>query len=324
MVHVVRRILCAALFACAWPLPPSLYAAEAPIKLIVPLPPGGPVDAVARKLASLITQGGKRTVIVENMSGAYGAIGLGHLMRAAPDGNTIAIAASGMLVLAPLVDSAVSYNPVRDFSALGAVAEYANVLVVNPGLPIKTTQQLIDYAKKNPTTLTFASSGSGSSNQLAAELLKMKADAPMLHIPYKGTAPALTDVIAGHASLMFDVISSSAPYIQAGNLRAIATTGKQRSPLLKDVPTVAETLPGFEVIGWFGLLAPPAAQPGVLTALNALIAPVANGPEFRAFLAQNGYESPHFAPQDLASRIKDDVAIWAPVVKSAGLGKKTQ
>jgi tripartite-type tricarboxylate transporter receptor subunit TctC len=324
MVHVVRRILRAALLACALPLAPALQAAEPPLKLIVPLPPGGPVDAVARKLASLITQGGKRTVIVENMSGAYGAIGLGHLIRAAPDGNTIAIAASGMLVLAPLIDSAVTYNPVSDFAPLGTVAEYANVLVVNPALPVKTTQELIAYAKKNPTALTFASSGSGSSNQLAAELLKIKAGAPMLHVPYKGTAPALTDVMAGHASLMFDVISSSAPYIQSGNLRAIATTGKQRSALLKDVPTMAETIPGYEVIGWFGLLAPPAASPGALAALNALIAPVANGQEFRAFLAQNGYDSPDFSPQDLAARIKDDVAIWAPVVKAAGLARKPQ
>ena len=320
----IRALLAAAalVFAAVIPAAAMAQSSDRPIRLIVPLPPGGPVDAVARELAALIGRNAKQTVFVENVAGAYGAIGLGRLSRSAPDGTTIAIAASGMLVLAPLIDPAVPYNPSKDFAPIGTVTEYANVLVVNPSLPVKTVQELIAYSKANPSAITYASSGKGSSNHLAGELLKMKAGASLLHVPYKGTAPGLMDVMAGHASMMFDVISSSAPYIESGKLRALASTGKQRSTVLKDVPTLGETIPGFEVTGWFALVAPPGISPEVAKRLNDLIAPVVATQEFKQFLVRNGFDSTKFSPQDLAARINDDVAVWAPVVKAAGFGKK--
>lgn len=302
-------------------LPCHAQPLEKPIRLIVPLPPAGPVDAVARELASMIAKDQKQTVVVENVAGAYGTIGLNRLSHAAGDGTTIAIAASGMLVLTPLVDPAVSYNPKKDFAPLGAISEYVNVLVTNPDLPVKSVRELVDYAKANPKAVTFASSGIGSSNQLAGELLKSMASVSMLHVPYKGTSPALTDVMAGHASLMFDVISSSAPYIRTGKLRALATTGKQRNAVMKDLPTVAETLPGFEVTGWFALLAPPDTPPEILKRLGGLIAPVVATQDYKQFLEKNGFDATPFSAADLSARITNDVAIWAPVVKAAGLGK---
>ncbi|MBV7486164.1 tripartite tricarboxylate transporter substrate binding protein [Bordetella sp. BOR01] len=288
---------------------------QRPITLIVPLPAGGPVDAVGRRLADQLSRQLKQPVIVENVVGAYGTIGLNRLSRAAPDGYTLGLGATGTHVMAPMINKEITYDPLKGFTPLCIVAEYANVLVTNPALPVKTVAELVAYAKANPSKVTFASSGYGSSNHLSGELLKRMTGAPMLHVPYKGTAPGLNDVVAGNVGLMFDVVSSSLPFIESGRLRALATTGAQRNPALPDVPAMAETLPGFEVTGWFGLFAPPGLPPDVAAPLNRALAASLDAPDMRKFLTDSGYEPVTFDPDALRSQIRKDIDYWKPVVE---------
>lgn len=295
---------------------------DKPVKLIVPLPPGGPVDAVGRQIAIHLARELKQGVVVENIAGAYGAIGLTRLARAEPDGTTIGLGASGMMVIAPMTEASVSYDPFKDFSPLSVTSEYVNVLVVNPSLPVKTVAELIAFARANPSAITYASSGTGASNHLSGELMRKMAGAPMLHVPYKGTAPAQADVLGGHASMMFDVVSTAAPLIKAGKVRAIATTGEKRNAALPDVPTVAETLPGYKVTGWFALFAPPNLPAETGRRLNAAIARALQAPEFKAFQQQSGLDSVTSTPAELTERIRDDIRIWAPVIEAAGLRRK--
>lgn len=316
--------LCCAL-ACVAAAPLASLAqgsADKPVRLIVPLPPGGPVDAVGRQIAIHLARELKQNVIVENVAGAYGSIGLTRLARAEPDGSTIGLAASGMLVIAPLTEASVTYDPFKDFSPLSTTSEYVNVLVVHPALPVKTVAELVAYARANPSALTYASSGNGASNHLSGELLKKMAGAPMLHVPYKGTAPAQADVLGGHASMMFDVVSTAAPLIKAGKVRAIATTGDKRNASMPDLPTVAETIPGYKVTGWFALFGPPNLPTAVSQKLQAAIARALQAPEFKAFQQQSGLDSVSSTPAELADRIRDDIKIWTPVIEAAGLRKK--
>jgi len=322
-----RRTIIAAMLtlaiAAALPSPATAQAgADKPVKLIVPLPAGGPVDAVGRQIAIHLARELKQNVVVENVAGAFGIVGLTRLARSEPDGGTIALAASGMLVIAPLTEAGVSYDPFKDFTPLSLTSEYENVLVVHPALPVKTVAELVAYAKANPAAITYASSGNGASNHLSGELLKKMAGAPMLHVPYKGTAPAQADVMGGHASMMFDVVSTAAPLIKGGRVRAIATTGAKRNPAMPDVPTVAETIPGYKVTGWFALFAPPNLPPATSQRLNAAIARALQAPEFRAFQQQGGLDSVTSTPAELTERIREDIRIWLPVIEAAGLRKK--
>jgi tripartite-type tricarboxylate transporter receptor subunit TctC len=315
--------LALALFALAGPAPAlAQTAADKPVKLIVPLPPGGPVDAVGRQLAIHLARELRQNVIVENVAGAYGSIGLMRLARAEPDGTTIGLAASGMLVIAPLTEASVSYDPFKDFSPLSTTSEYVNVLVVNPALPVKTVAELVAYGRANPSAITYASSGNGASNHLSGELLKKMAGVPMLHVPYKGTAPAQADVLGGHASMMFDVVSTAAPLIRAGKVRALATTGEKRNASMPDVPTVAETIPGYKVTGWFALFGPPGLSGEAAHKLQQAIARALQTPEFKAFQQQSGLDSVSSTPAELTEKIRDDIKVWGPVIEAAGLRKK--
>lgn len=320
---LASALCCAAIALVAMPLEILAQGpAERPVKLIVPLPAGGPVDAVGRQIAIHLTRELKQNVVVENVAGAFGIVGLTRLARSDPDGTTIALAASGMLVIAPLTEAGVSYDPFKDFTPLSLTSEYANVLVVHPSLPVKTVAELVAYAKANPTAITYASSGNGASNHLSGELLKKMAGAPMLHVPYKGTAPAQADVMGGHASMMFDVVSTAAPLIKGGKVRAIATTGEKRNASMPDVPTVAETIPGYKVTGWFALFAPPNLPPAVGQKLQAGITRALQAPEFKAFQQQGGLDSVTSTPAELTERIREDIRIWSPVIEAAGLRKK--
>jgi tripartite-type tricarboxylate transporter receptor subunit TctC len=280
------------------------------------------VDAVGRQLAIHLARELRQNVIVENVAGAYGSIGLMRLARAEPDGTTIGLAASGMLVIAPLTEASVSYDPFKDFSPLSTTSEYVNVLVVNPALPVKTVAELVAYGRANPSAITYASSGNGASNHLSGELLKKMAGVPMLHVPYKGTAPAQADVLGGHASMMFDVVSTAAPLIRAGKVRALATTGEKRNASMPDVPTVAETIPGYKVTGWFALFGPPGLSGEAAHKLQQAIARALQTPEFKAFQQQSGLDSVSSTPAELTEKIRDDIKVWGPVIEAAGLRKK--
>lgn len=288
-----------------------------PVTIIVPLPPGGPVDAVAREFAKHLYATIKQPVVVENIAGAYGQIGLSHLNRASADGYTIGIAASGMMVFTPLIERKLPYDTIKGFTPISLVSEYANVLVAHPSIPANTITELVAYAKANPGKVSYASSGFGSSNHLSGELLKQQTGASLLHVPYKGTAPGRSDVIAGHVSIMFDVVSSSMPFIESDKLKALATTGKSRNPVLPNVPSVAETLPGYEVTGWFALFAPPGLPDSVLTPLQDAVQKSLKTPAFTDFLSRTGYEPATSTADALETRIRSDLDYWAPVVKRA-------
>lgn len=292
-----------------------------PVTIIVPLPPGGPVDAVARDLARHLSSEINQPVVVENVAGAYGQIGLGRLNRAAPDGYTLGVAASGMMVLTPLLEATLPYDTIKGFTPNTLLLEYANVLVAHPSVPASSVEELAKHARANPGKVSYASSGFGSSNHLSGELLAQKTDSALLHVPYKGTAPGRTDTIAGHVSIMFDVVSSAMPYIESGQLKALATTGLTRNSALPDVPTVAETIEGFEVTGWFALFSPPGLPENLAAEINSAVARAVSKPEFIDLLKKNGYEPATSTPAGLIDRIESDLKYWKPVVESA---KKTE
>lgn len=290
-----------------------------PLTLIVPLPPGGPVDAVAREFAKHLHKELAQPVVVENISGAYGQIGLTRLHRAPADGYTLGIAASGMMVFTPLLEKELPYDTITGFTPISLMSEYANVLVAHPTVPAKDLKDLISYAKSNPGKVTYASSGFGSSNHLSGELLTQKTGTSFLHVPYKGTAPGRSDVIAGHVSMMFDVVSSSMPYIESGQLRAIATTSKSRNSALPNVPTVSETFADYEVTGWFALFAPPKLPATVQDALQNAVKKALNAQEFKDFLRRTGYDAASSSSAGLQERIRSDFQYWRPVVDSAAI-----
>jgi tripartite-type tricarboxylate transporter receptor subunit TctC len=305
--------ICGTTFAASSPWPTK------PLTVIVPLPPGGPVDAVAREFAKHLHKELGQPVVVENIAGAYGQIGLTRLHRASADGYTLGIAASGMMVFTPLLEKELPYNTITGFTPISLMSEYANVLVAHPSVPGKSLDELIGYAKANPGKVTYASSGFGSSNHLSGELLNQKTGANLLHVPYKGTAPGRSDVIAGHVTMMFDVVSSSMPFIESGQLKAIATTSKSRNSALPNVPTVSETFADYEVTGWFALFAPPKLPESVQTPLAAAVKKALDAQDFKDFLRRTGYDPASSTPAQLEARIRSDFEYWKPVVDSAAI-----
>lgn len=299
---------------------PVSYAVDypvKPIKLIVPLPPGGPVDAVARELGKYLTDEIGQTVVIENISGAYGQIGLSRLNRASADGYTFAIAASGMMVLTPLMDEELPYDTIAGFTPISLVSEYTNVLVSHPDLEIDSLEELEDLGLNTSEDISFASSGYGASNHLAGELLNQYMGIEMLHIPFKGTAPARTEVIAGRVDVMFDVISSATPFIESGKLKAIATTGRERHPSFPDIPAISEYISDYEVTGWFALFGPPGLDSSVIKKIQAAVNTIYDETDFPEFLIKTGYEPVSSTSEQLLTRIHKDFDYWKPVVEGA-------
>lgn len=319
-----RRLVLAALgsVALAMPFASALSAEEPwpsrPINFIVPFPAGGPTDTLSRKLAQQLQAALGQPVIVENVGGAMGAIGLAKLHRAPHDGYTIGLGAHSTQAIAPH-QVKLPYDPRSDFQAIGGTVTFAYVLVANPSEPARTIPELVARSKQVPGGMTFGSSGPGGGNHLAGELLRMKTGAVLLHVPYKGVAPATADVIAGHVGFMFDVVASALPNIKAGKVRPIAVTGSRRSPLLPDVPAIAETVPGFDGVGWFAIFGTKGMPEAVTRRLNAEIDRIYATPEFADYLKQNGYDPEPGPPDRLAKRVLDDYKLWGEVMAGAGI-----
>src|SRR5438045_3343206 len=239
-----------------------------PIRLVVPFPPGGATDILAREVAKHLTDAWGQSVVVDNRPGAGGNIGSELVAKAAPDGYTLEMGTVGTHAINASLYSKMPYDHVKDFAPVILVAGVPNVLVVNPEVPVKSVPELVAYAKANPGKLNFASSGSGTSIHLSGELFKTMTGVQMTHVPYKGSAPALTDLIGGQVQLMFDNLPSSPTFIKAGKLRALAVPSPTRAPALPDVPTVADTVPGFEASSWFGVLAPAGTPPEIIARIN--------------------------------------------------------
>ncbi|MET0345632.1 MAG: tripartite tricarboxylate transporter substrate binding protein [Casimicrobiaceae bacterium] len=318
-VRAIALVLAAAAAAFAPAASTQTPYPTKPVRVVVPFPAGGTTDLLARAASQKLSETWGQQALVDNRPGAGGNIGAELVAKAAPDGYTLLMGTVGTHAINASLYPKMPYDHVKDFAPVILVAGVPNVLVVHPSLPVNSVQELIAYAKANPGKLNFASSGSGTSIHLSGELFKVMTGVQMTHIPYKGSAPALTDLVGGQVQLMFDNLPSSLAFIKAGKLRALAVTSAQRSPALPDVPTVAESgVPGFEASSWFGLLAPAGTPRDIVTKINADTQKWLASPDAKDKLAAQGAAAAGGSPEDFAKHIQAETAKWARVVKESG------
>lgn len=290
--------------------------AQSAVRLVVGYAAGGPVDSAARQFAPLLQRELGRTVVVENRPGAAGVMGADNVARAPLDGSALYFGASPTITISPHVQKGMALDTLKDLTPIAPLLSYANVLVINKDLPYKNLQDLIADARKNPDKLFYGSAGMGASNHLSGELLAKQAGVRLTHAPYKGNAPAMSDVMGGQIAMMFDITSTARNYIQAGKVRALVVTSRERNASLPDVPTMREAgLPGYEVVGWYGLYGPanmPADQVGKL---NAAVAKVLADPGLRKQWAEQGYDVWSGGPEVLAAQGRKDFDLWRGVTQ---------
>ena len=285
---------------------------------MTPFPPGGGTDILARALAPRMSESLGGSVIVENRSGAGGLVGIEAVARAAPDGYTLLLV-SGSLTIIPSLFPNVRYDPVKDFTPVTLATRQPYIAVVHPSLPAKNIRELIALARARPGQVTYASAGSGGAGHLGMELLKTMLKVNIVHIPYKGSGPALIDVLGGHVSLMFASAPSAMPHIKTGRRRALAMTGSQQSAAVPGVPTIAESgLPGFETYGWYGVLAPAGTAPPIIARVHGAIIKAMAAPEVMERIVADGSEAVAGTPEQFADYIKRDIPKWAKVIKESG------
>ena len=315
-----RTLMTTALASCAALLPRADGAAypEHPIRLIVPFPPGGAVDPVARFIAEALGERLGEPIVTINRGGGGGSIGMDEAAKAKPDGYTLVLDHSGMTYMPGLYRD-LPFDPVKDFAAIVAAVAGFYVLAVNPALPVESVADLIAYGKANPGKLTFGSAGIGSTLHLAGEMFKREAGIDMLHVPYRGAGPAIKDLIAGEIKLMFAPAVAMLPLANGGKVRVLAQTPAKRSALAPDIPAIAETLPGFDIVGWYGLAAPAATPRAEIDRINAEINQALKSPALIARLRELSYEPIGGTPEEAAARIKADVARWTKIIRDADI-----
>ncbi|MBH1966357.1 MAG: tripartite tricarboxylate transporter substrate binding protein [Comamonadaceae bacterium] len=304
---------------------PSLCGAQAfptrPVTVVVPYPPGGTADILARTVGQKLSERLGQPVVVENKAGAGTAIGTRYVAEAAADGYTLLLGTVSSHAINPAI-SQVGYDPVRDFTAVGSLGSIPFILVARADAPYQTLPELTAAAKKQPGVISYASAGPGTSNHLAGEMLASAAGIKLMHVPYRGSAPALGDVLAGHVPLMFDLQTTSAPYVRQGKLKALAVTGTQRSALLPNVPTVAESgLPGYEVSAWFAMFTPAKVPRPVQKRLSDDLAAVLGAPDMVQKLRELGAEPDTRSPAEFTSYVRSESEKYEKVVKDAGLSR---
>ena len=289
-----------------------------PIRIIVNFPAGGVADIYARIIGAKVQDAWGQPVVVENRTGGGGNIGADAVAKSAPDGYTLNMSAIGPHAVNVTLFSKMPYDPVKDFAAIALVLEAEGLLVVHPTVPANNVAELIAYARANPGKLTFASAGPGTASHLAGELFKTMAKVDMLHIPYKGNVPAITDLLAGQTSLLFATMPTVLPHAKAGKLRAIATLGSERSAATPELPTIGETLKGFEVNNWIGLFAPAGTPPEIVRRWNAEVMRIMRSPDIQARLPVDGARFTPNTPEQFSAFVKSEIAKWAPVVRASG------
>ena len=318
-MHGMLRWALGALFACIATVASAQGYPNRTIRLVVPFPAAGTTDILARAAAQKLTEAFGQSVVVDNRPGAAGNIGSDLVAKSAPDGYTLLMGTVGTHAINPSLYSKMPYDHVKDFVPVVLVAGVPNVLVVNPALPVNSVADLIKLAKDKPGQINFASSGSGTSIHLSGELFKTMAGVDITHVPYKGSSPALVDLIGGQVQIMFDNLPSALPQIKAGKLRAIAVTSLKRAPVLPDVPTISESgLPGFEASSWFGVLAPAGTPAPIVARINAEINKWLQSAEAREKLLSQGAEAAGGTPEQFAHHIRAESEKWAKVVKASG------
>jgi tripartite-type tricarboxylate transporter receptor subunit TctC len=289
-----------------------------PVRMLVPFPPGGGVDFAARIVGRHLAERLGQPVVVENRAGANGIIALEALKLAAPDGYTIAAASNGPLVINPSMYLKLPYDPLRDFTAIGRLVDFPLLLVAHPSVPVKSVAELIALAKAKPGTLTYSTPGIGNGGHLSTELFASMAGVSLLHVPYKGTAPAVTALLAGEVSLSLSSIPTVLPHIRAGRLRALAVGNAARLPSLPEIPTIAESgVPGYEAFSWAGLIAPAGTPREVVARLNRDLVQVLGQKELAEQLANDGALPRPSTPEELSAYIKTELAKWAAIVQLA-------
>jgi tripartite-type tricarboxylate transporter receptor subunit TctC len=323
MRSIDRRTILAALLAAATPpraLAQSGYPAR-PIRIVVGFAAGGAPDALARIVADRLSQGWGQPVTVENRVGAQGNTAMAAVAKAEPDGHTLALAPVGNVAVNPALFASLPYDPVKDFAPVTQLASVENVFVVAGNSPWRSLPELIAAGRAGPAPLTYASPGAGSLAHLGAELLARSAGFAMTHVPYRGVAPALTDVLRGEISLMLAQLSTAKPLVESGQLRALAIASPGRSAVMPDVPTVAEAagLPGFEAVSWYALMAPAATPAAIVAQLNRAVSDALKAPDMAAALAAQGARAIGGTPAELAAVIAADTARWSRLVREAGI-----
>jgi len=296
----------------------SAYPAK-PVRIVVGFAPGGGADILARMLGQRLSDSLGQSIVIDNRPGAAGNIGVEHVVKSPPDGYTLLMGAPG-LVTSPSLYAKLPFDPLKDLAPVSLVGTVPNLLVVHPSVPANSLKQLIALARAKPGQLNYASPGKGTSLHLAAELFKALAAIDIVHIAYKGGAPAVADLMGGHVDLMFDVLPSSMPHVNARKLKALGITSAQRSSLLPDVPTMAEGgLTGYQAITWNGILAPAATPKDIVGKLSTAIAQAVQTPDMKQRLAGIGTEPAANTPEQFAAFLREETAKWADVIRSAGI-----
>jgi tripartite-type tricarboxylate transporter receptor subunit TctC len=320
MAHLSRRLVLAALAAagaaCTLPALAQGFPAK-PIQLVVPYPPGGASDVTARLLADKLSAGLKVPVVVENRPGANGNVAADLVARAPADGHTLLFANVGPNAISQSIYPHLSYDTVKSFAAVTQTTLVPIVLVAGPAMPAKTMRELLDELKRNPDKYTYASAGNGSSNHLTGAMFANMAGVKALHVPYKGDTPALTDVMAGHVSMMFTTAVAAMPHVKSGKLRVLGIATNQRVPALPDVPTIAEAgIKGFDASSWGGIVAPAGTPAPVIQMLNKQVVDALNQPEVKAKLGDLGAVVVASSPDDFQKYIRYETEKWGQVAKA--------
>jgi len=286
----------------------------------VPFPPGGSADITGRMIGQDLAKALGQQVVIENRAGASAIVGSEYVAKSAADGYTLLQANVSQMTIHPSLYPRLPYDPLKDFAPVTVLGIVTSVMVTTPSLPVASVRDLVALAKKRPGQLNFTSSGAGSSTHLTGELLKQRAGIAMTHINYKGSGPALTDVMAGFVEIMFENLPSALPFINANKLKVLAVTGKDRSPVLKSVPTLAESgFPGFDMVSWQALVAPAGTPKGVVDRLNTEVAKVLKTPEMKEKMTGLGTDVVANSPEQFAQYLREETAKWSKIVKDAGI-----
>lgn len=298
---------------------PVNYPTKA-IRLVTPFPPGGGTDAVARIAADKLSVLLGQAVVVENKAGAGGSLGTELAARAAADGYTLVLGSSATHAVNASLYPELSYDPVKDFAAVSTLATTPLLLMANASVPAKSVSELIDVSKTREAgkTMTYASAGVGSAQHLGAELFKSMTKAPLLHVPYKGAGPAMVDLLAGHVDIAFDTMPSALAQIKSDKLKVLGISSPERSNMLPDVPAIAETVPGYELVTWYGLFAPAGTPPAVVDTLNAAVKRMLESEDVQAKFKTAGIEPYWSSPADFSTLVKNEIPKWRKVIEQSG------
>ncbi len=313
------RLLACALFSAAALAAQAQTFPTKPIRLVCPFPPGGAVDIASRAIAAELSKTIGQPVSVENKPGAGGNIGGVEVARSAPDGYTLLMTTSGINGINPVLYRKMPFDPNKDLTSVAALVSLSNVLVAHPSVKATSVAELLALLRSNPGKVTFASSGSGTSIHMSGEMFMHLTGTRMIHVPYKGSAPAITDLLGGQVQVMFDNIPSALPHIRSGKLRALATTGAKRDPALPDLPTIAEAgVNTYEAGVWFGLAAPAGTPPDVIAKISAEAIKGTRSPEFVKRMTELGYVIMGLGPEQMTAMLKEEIERWTPVIRASG------